>query len=658
MIPNINPRVMGDLMDWLVYELQTARSDRAEKEEDWIRYQRVYSHKPKNKERTFPWKGAANFVAPVAATDVDTTVAGLLGTIFSAPNLWTCEGLRPDRLEFAARLEEMLEWAQEADLGMYDVVTDFVSETVKLGTGVLKQRYRREQKLMYEFRETQTGQVGGQPQTIQQVVRRLAVDRPDICWVPLANWYCPASAKDIESANWTAERINLSWTQLESRVRAGIYNPQILTQTGAYWRSQQPKTEFQNYEQAQQALDHFIPSHKDTFEFFEFYTDFDVGGGEPQAVVCTIHVPTMSYARIDYNPFFHQEKPYSIARFLRKEGSIYGIGLCEMLEGIQEVVSTMECQRLDGGTLRNSQAYKGRKGSGVREDTPIWPGRIILMENPQDDLVPMQMGFEAQSTLQEEEFILNYGSRRSGVSAWTQGGAGAPAISYSAATTTIEMLKQGKLRLDQTLREFQSALTQTGQRVVELYQQFNQGGKIYEVMGQKDGDVIQQVLTFPLDTIRLSVAVKVTSTNAALNRETKIRTDQIILGLVTQFYQQMFQAMAIVVNPQVAPELRALTMQMIHGGTVLTRRILDAYGTQDLDQIIPDLDQLSAITNSLAGPQLPPGGPVATVPASQPGGNQLVAGPPAAPWLSLAAGGIGGASVSGPSTAAAGARPE
>lgn len=645
MIPNLNPRIVTNLQEWLIYELQTAKSDRAEKEEDWIRYAKVYGHKPKNKERTFPWKGAANYVAPVAATDIDTTAAGLMGTIFGAPNLWTCEGLRPDRLEFAARLEEFLEWAQEAELGMYDVTADFIFELVKLGTGVLKQRYRREEKLMWEWRESQTGMSGGQPQTLQQMVRRLAVDRPDVCWTPLANWYAPAGSKDVQSALWCAERVNLSYTQLEARVRQGIYQPDTLTKVGAYWRAQQPVSEFANYEQAQQALDHFLPSHKDTFEFFEYWTNFDIlGTGEPVAVTCTIHIPSNTYARIDFNPFFHQEKPYSSARFLRKEGSIYGIGLCEMLEGTQEVVSAMECQRLDNGTLRNIQAFKGRRGSGVREDTPIWPGRIVLMENPQEDLLPLQMGFEAQSTLQEEEFLLNYASRRSGVSAWTQGGAGEPAISYSAATTTIEMLKQGKLRLDQTLREIQKALTETGQRVVELYQQFNQGGKPYLVMGDKDGEVMEQVLSFPLDSIRLSVAIKVTSTNAALNRETKIRTDQIILGLVMQSYQQMFQAMTVVVNPQVPPPLRALAMQMIQGGTILVRRILDAYGTQDLDQIIPDLEQLGAATNSLAG-ALPPGGPVATVPQPGAAGANGTQGPSAAPWLALAAGSMGGNNV-------------
>lgn len=658
MIPNLQPQIISNLTEWLVYELRTARSDRAPLESDWIRYAEVYRAKPSDKQRDFPFRGAANFTVPVAATDIDTTIAGLVGTIFGAPNLWSCEGLRPDWLDFAARLEEYLEYAQETELGMYSVVVDWITELTKLGTGILKQRYVREQKRVYEWRETQTALTGGSPQTLQQVIRRIVKDNPEVKRTPLANFYVPATANDIQEAPWCAERLSLTWGQLESRVRAGIYTNDFMAKIGAYFRAQQPSTPYQRYETVQQELDNFLPSNREVFELFEFWTDYDIDGtGEPVSVVCTIHEPTMSYARADYNPFFHQEKPYSVARFLRQEGRFYGIGLCEILEQIQDVVSALECQRLDNGTIRNTAIFKTRKGSGIREDEPIWPGRIFTVEN-MTDLEPMQMGYEAQPTLEAEQFILNYGQRRSGVSAYTAGGAGQPAISYSAATTTIAMLQQGRLRLDQALREIQSALSETGQRVVELLQQFNQGGKPYLVMGDKDGSVVEQVLTMPLDTIRLGVSVKVTATNSQLNRETKIRTDQIIYGLVLQFYQQLSQAMTVVVNPQVPFPLRQLMQQMIDGGTILMRRILDAYGTQDLDRIIPDLDALNATIQQLDAALPGGGGPVAVVPPPGAGGGPVGAGPGQPPWMAFVPGGSAGISRPGVPALTAGTGPQ
>lgn len=638
MIPGLPKRNVDILSDWLLYELQTARSDRAGLENDWIRYAKLYRAKPEELIREFPFRGAANLEIPVAATDIDTTTAGLLGVLFGAPNLWSCEGLKPEMLDFAPRLEEFLEWAQETELKMYGTTVDWVNELVKLGTGVLKQRYRREQKRMFEWRETPQG-------ILQQMVTRIAVDHPDVQRVPLANWYAPATALGVQESPWIGERLELTWTQLENRVRAGIYQSSFLDQIGAHWRAQQPTTQYGRYQTAQEQLDNFLPSHRDKFEVFEFWTDYDIDGdGEPEALVCTLHEPSRAYARIDYNPFFHQEKPYSIARFIRQEGRIYGIGLCEILEMAQAEVSTMHCQRIDNGTIRNSVLFKARRNAGIKADEPVWPGRIFLMDNPTEDMIPMPMGYEAQSTLQEEEMLINYYRGRTGISDYQRGGAGSPAISYSTATTTVQMLQQGRLRLDQTLREIQSALAETGQRVVELYQQFSQGQKPYLVMGDKDGTVVEQILSFPLDTIRLGVAIKVTATNAQLNKETRIRTDQIIFGLVTQFYQQLFQGMAIVVNQQYPPPLRILAAQMVQGGIILARRILDAYGQQDLDRIIPDMEQLNATTQGLS--QLGFGQPpVAIVGPGGAGLDQRPGSPSGVPALPAGVSGLYGSGV-------------
>lgn len=625
MIPDLNPRAADNILQYLTYELQRVKGERSEKEADWARWAEIYRARPKTKVKDFPFRGASNLVIPVMATDVDTTVAAVMGVLYGAPNLWSCEGLRPDALNYAARLEEFLEWAQEQELSMYSTTHDWINEAVKLGTGILKQRYLREQKKVFEWRELGPGR------TTQQVVRKLVTDRPEVRWVPLNNFYIPANAPDVADAPWCGERLELTWSQIDARVRAGIYREDLMSKLGIHWRDQQPKSQYSGYQDKQAELDNFMPGIGDKFELFEFWLDADLGDGEPTALVCTIHIPSNTYARIDYNPFFFQEKPYSATRFVRIEGQFYGLGLGEMQGMFQEEISTMHNQRIDGNTIRNTVLFKARRGA-VKADEPIWPSRIFLLDDPVNDLLPMSMGVGSSDTIGDEQFTLRYSRQRAGISDYEMGGAGNPAISYSAATTTVEMLKQGRMRLDQFLRECHKGLSETGQRVVELYQQFDQGGKPYLVMGDKDGEVVNQILHFPLDTIRLGVAVRTTATNAQYNRETKIRTDQVIYGLVMQFYQQLFMAMQIVVNPQLPPPLRILATQMIHGGTTLARRILDTYGTQDLDQIIPDLSALNDISQQLGGlaPQQavgPGGAPVGQSPQGSAGLPSGSAGP-------------------------------
>lgn len=650
---------VDNLLQYLTYELQRAHSERQPLEERWIRNARAYEAEPESEERSFPWKGAANIVLPVIGTDVDTTVAGLIGSIYAAPNIWTTEALRPDMIDFAARLQEFLQWAQDSELKMYDCIVEWVTELVLQGTGILKQRYMREQKLMYEWRE----QPGG---VLEQMVRRFATNRPDVRRVALADFFVPASAGNIQEAPWCAERLQLTWSQLESRVRAGIYAPELMDRIGYNWRQNTARSQFATYEEATQQLDRFVPGLGDRFELFEFWTQYDIARqGEPVSVLCTVHIPSNTYARIDFNPFFSQEKPYSQARFIRKPGRFYGMGLGDILWMVQEEASALHCQRLDNGTIRNTAIFKGRRGSGVKADEPIWPGRTILMDDPEKDLIAMNMGFAADSTLNEEQFLLEYGSRRSGISDYQRGGAGSPNISYSSATTTVEMLRQGRLRLDQVMREIEFSLTETGQRVVELYQQFDQKGKPFMVMGPTEGSMVQQVLNFPLDIIRASVAIKTTATNAALNKETQIRTNQIIVGMTTQFYQQALQAFQVVMNPMIPLPLRQVAFQMVSGSLVLIRRNLDAYDIQDLDRILPSVETLNAIVAQfgiqpltgaggapmgqgfgpppgMAPPNGMPPGPNGAVPPNFSLVGQQYGGPPQGPGLLLGAGGGAG----------------
>lgn len=600
------PSVVGNLVEYLVQELRRAQYERAPLDEQWIKFQKIYRARPEHQEKMFPWPGASNVVIPLAATDIDTVTARILGILFSQQGLWSVQALRPDFVDFAPKLEEFLGWAQDAELNAYDSISDFVLDVAKLGTGILKQRYVREQRKVYEFRETPFG-------TMERMTRQFIKDHPEMNRVALPDFWVPSSARDIQNAAWAGERIELSWDQLETRERAGIY--QGIDRIASWNRT--AVTRGSQYRNAQEALDNFLPSRGDRFELYEFWLDYDIDRDtEPEACVVTLHEPTMTPLRIDFNPFFHQEKPYSFARYIRQEGRFYGIGLAEILEHFQHEATTMHNQRIDNNTVLNTSAFRAKRGS-VKQDQRIWPGAFIYMDDPQNDIVPFFMGQKADSTIQAEDLLLNYAVRRTGVNDWVNP-ANNPSANYSTATTAVQMLREGAKRFDQTMREIRRAISESGTRNVELYQQFNQGGKPYMVLGDEDGSVVAQILQFPTQAIRTGVFIDVMATNAQVNKETEARTNQMIFGLVMQFYQQMMQGVAIIANPQLPPLMRQMAALMVDGGTKLARRILDAYGTQDTDSIIPDLSnavnqlaaQLGAVQNpGMGGPPGYPGAP-------------------------------------------------
>jgi hypothetical protein len=591
----IDPRMASALTQYLRTEITQSLNDRAPLEERWNRYLTAYRAMPLQETKRFPFEGAANLTLPVIATDVDTVYSRLMGILFASENLWSCRPLNDLMVNYAPRLQEFLQWAQTAELNVYPAIADWLMEKCKLGTGILKTRYCRESKRVYQFRETDRG-------TIEQIAQLMIKDHPVVQHVSLFDFLIPAGSYDIQLAPWVAERLSLTWGQLQNRVAAGIY--QNVPNLGSWWARDRGARQTQVME----ALDAYSPGIGDKFELWECWLDYDISGiGEPMALVATIHLPTMSILRIDYNPFFNQEKPYSDSRYLRQEKRFYGIGLCEMLDQFQDEISTMHNQRLDNATLLNSTMFKARKNIGIKQDEPVFPGRWFLLDNL-EDVQPMSMGQKYDSTVPNEQLSLSYATRRTGVTDYVSG-ADNPSIGYGTATTAVQQLREGTKRFDQVLRECRRCLGIVGTQVVELYQQFNQHGKEYMAMGPRDGQAVHQILQFPLELIRTSIGVELTATSAALNKEVEIRTNQMIMQMLMQFYAQIMQGASYMVNPQMPPQIVQLAQEMVQGGTILMRRILDSYGVQDADQLIPTLQglvnngnqQLTALANAASG---------------------------------------------------------
>lgn len=614
----VEPRAVEALIQYLHREIIQAQGERRALEDRWIRFEKAYKALPEQEVKEFPFLGAANLVIPVVATDVDTIYSRIIGILFAPENLWSTRALRPEMVDYAPRLKEFLQWAQESELNAYNSVSDFVLELCKLGTGVMKQRYRRETQDVYQFRETQQG-------VTERILSMRVHDSPIQEHVSLYDFLVPATATTIQSAPWVAERLWLTWEQYMQRVQAGIYmGSDRIRRSMAIEKGS-------HVEVVRQEMDLYRPGMGDKLEIWEGWLNFDVmGNGRPMAVVATLHIPSMSLLRLDFNPFMNQEKPFSSAPFLRQEKRFYGIGLAEMLMPFQDEVSTMHNQRLDNKTLSNSTMMKARRDAGFKDNEPIFPGRWFFV-NEMTDVEPIKMGTPFDSTLIDEQATVSYARERTGVNDYMRGTA-SPHTGYSTATTTIELLQQAAKRIDQTLREIRIALGESATRLVELYQQFNQGGKEFFVMGQKDGAMVHQILSFPPELMRYSMGIEVTATSAALNREVEIRTNSLILQMVTQFNQQMLGWMQIILNPQIPQPLRTLAYQSMVGSTILMKRQMDLHGVQDIDMIVPDVrEALNGGQPQLAAPQ-PAAGPfgdggVATAPGLT-GMATAQAGPP------------------------------
>lgn len=622
-----DPWRVEELKWYLIQELHRTMADRNGLETDWIHYEDLYRAQPAESTKNFPFTGASNLVVGIIPTDVDTMYSRMMGLLIEPSNLWSMQAQRPELIDFAAATQEFLEWAQHNELHPHQWLPPWLIDIHKLGTGILKQRYTRDMKKVFEWRELDQG-------TWQQQAVIMLNDHPSIHHVPLINFFIPAGFKTINEAPWVAERIRMTWPRFMNRVKQGIY-----------YNAERLAVNYFNppINQAQQALDRisrYPASINAQMELYEFWLDFDIDGdGWDEALVCTISLDTQDYVRLDFNPFFNQEAPYSSARFMPDVNSFYGIGLAEMLDQFQEEITAMHNQRIDNGTVSNSQMYVTDKNeTGLNLKEPMYPSKILRLNNPAA-FSPVPMGSPGQlaQSINNEQATRAEAQRRTGVNDWMEANPNSTQA-YGSAFTNQQMQINSAKRSGETLRDVREGLAETGTRILELYQQYNQRGKEFIALGPRSGQMVSMVLRFPLDLIRKGLRVSVTAIDAQTSKDAQIRSATLVMQELMQFYQNYMMMLSYVTNPQLPPMIQQTALAAAQGGAIMMRRLLELQGQQDVDTLIPELAggisvqqrQLQNIQSLLGigvtpGPNLGPA-PMGPGPGQAPGPGPMAPG--------------------------------
>ena len=91
---------------WLDAELTAAIGARSALEAIWRKWLEQYRAPAVQPLKDFPFAGAANYVLPITATDVDQLYAKEMQTIFAPENLWTLQALNESWIDAAKPLQD------------------------------------------------------------------------------------------------------------------------------------------------------------------------------------------------------------------------------------------------------------------------------------------------------------------------------------------------------------------------------------------------------------------------------------------------------------------------------------------------------------------------------------------------------------------------
>lgn len=559
------------LVDYLEYELGDALDEHTDRVARLAEWQRAYDGDPKEKRKTFPWPGAANLTVPLIGIAVDSIVARIVNTIFMVEPFWSVRPLRKEVDQVAKPVEQYLDWSRKAEFNLYRAVRPWTIEVTKFGWGWLKLGW--EVYTVSDYIVSKDG--GGQQQN--RVIRR-----PNVYHVMDQDMITQCGVEDEEQAEWICHRVRLTDNQMRMRRYDHIYGKAEVDKVLKFKEELNPDEDVLNRSDPNSA-----PRRRDRMNvLYEFCIDWPWGEGEfPQGMVITYHRPTKTILRAIFNPYGF--RMYKKGKFIEREGKLEGFGIAKRLWMLQEELSTIHNQQVDNATVANTRFFLGKRGV-VKSGTSIYPGKILLVGDPKNDLTPMQLGEVYPSMRALELTALSYAERASGVSDYQLGRESSVAGSGATATGTLALIQEGNRRFDLNIRDMRDALGEVGKRVLEINQRFRPRGAAYFVQGS-DGAWTEEVLNLPSEFSASQLAVELSASTATINRETEKQGLIGLLGVVSNYYEKLAQIGMVVLNPNVPPEMKDLMIREAEGAKHLMKRIVQTFDVKSIDTVVPGL---------------------------------------------------------------------
>lgn len=652
---------------WIDQEMNLALAQRMPLERKWRSWLEQYRAPANQPLKSFPFEGAANFVLPLTAIDVNQLFAKFVQTISAPSNLWTFEALNAEWEDAAKPLQDFLEWLDDTILHMEPINKRAILEMVKLGTMIYKTGW------LFERRPITTYDDQGNRIRLERTISKPFVDH-----VRLADFLIPGYAYEIDpdlqgGAPWIAERFRRNIDALESIADSsepylpnyGVMAVQKLRQS-----VQTAQTEYDtkvqdldyNRTPRQAVVQPFDQSsdpaadtgkggsypRTDDVEWWQIHARFatQAAGGSQDDIVVEYHPQTRMILRAIYQPYRHGKRPYEVARYFPGEG-FYGIGVCEQKEMFQKSQSDLFNNMHDSTLLANATGIAAKQGTNIGPGEPIYPGKIWITDgNPRDELMSFHLSQSNQGIVEMQGMVDNLGKVMTGIGDLQSGNINS-LPSRTPATSVQALLEEGARRPDLTLRNIRDCLGTVGTRIVQLLQQYMRqpglgaGGEVYtdlmvKVLGPERALPVLQKMALGEDSIELGFGVSLTATSATANKELAKQNLMALVQLQTQIGPPIIQLLTQAQQAAGTPIGQA-ALDLAQGMVFLQKKVLEQSDIRNTDELVP---QVPKDPGQMA---LPPGGPFGPQPAFPllPGGGGAPQGAPGQPQLAALSGAAG-----------------
>lgn len=397
-LANLDKEKLKKLAEWIHNQLRDIQQERVIFMEKLMRYRAVWLDFVAVGMNPL-WEGAHNVHIPMAFEKIKAMHARIYQAVFGIDPPFSLKPRNPvsDKQKFEK--EQLLNfivkdyankgrgWEAVIDKDIWNFCAD--------GTSVTKQYWCREVNKYTDIRSDFVGFKNGKPIYKEKNIEKeeIEFDGPMIKQVDLEDFFITGINTDsTDEADLVAERLNYTKSDLIKLSRQGYFfedaitdvikNEPMLPLNRRHVDATMLKQE--KYDLAGVVKE---TSGIKTYECYESYCRYDIDDdGIDEELVVWTERSTGKVLRLTYleRACPGKMRPFTIKRFIDRPGSPYGIGLGEMLYGINNELDYIHNQRLDYGTLQNLPFGFIRASSELNQPKPIRlaPGTLYPTDDP------------------------------------------------------------------------------------------------------------------------------------------------------------------------------------------------------------------------------------------------------------------------------------
>lgn len=614
------------LDDWifeLEQELDSKLTQFAREEKNY----RITTSGPKS----FPFEGASGEVVPLIAMAVDPIFARLDVSLFKTDRIMQLKALKRSYVDYIDVLERFIDFYLRHKVQLRREFQPRCLDFVKHGTMVFKSVY-----------DDDTRDIVTYDQEWKPVKKKVTTFRgPRIVGVPLNRFMYPARYQYVQDAPCIAEKHKMTIDKLRLMEAA-----KKIENVDKIKNQEHDDTDVVEQEQERSANHERMNRTRD-ITVYELWCDYDINGdGLPERLAIIYHKETRTFLQLRYNWYFHQRKPYVVIPYQITSGSIYGIGLCAMIEPFQDSATTWQQHASNNAYLANIRMFIAKKDAGIEDSPRLYSGRVFHVDNPREDFIPFAAADIYNSTLQERQNVMGLVEKRTGVSDYLTGRESPIVGSRATATSTLALIKEGTQRVEEVNENIRYGLAELVYNSLFLWFQYGLDGLDDILFSDDDLTKLKDFFdNVNADNLHGAIAVDIAATDAANNQTIKQQTQMALIQVMMSFYEKIITVgrLALEAAPTM-PQYSEMVVEVMTAAKKMFRELLQAYDIRNPDDYLPMLEE--HITNAMAALQSQqgtPGGP-----------GDISGGAPSAQGIPGPGGAAPGSSVSVPATAGGG----